>query len=136
MGDFVDHATKDLLIKAMELSNGKAIPPLDRAATAATAAATRQFDNAILEEVKNKARTTTYNKRNLFNEGLYKEVRLSHSLGHYPVPVDKSAKQCAFCHDSKRKTECSICGVVLCCTNNSNGSTCFKDWHEQAELPS
>jgi hypothetical protein len=131
MGAFVDDGTKDLLILAQELSNGKAVPVVQCTIVGlgAPAAAARQHDDDTLWEVKEKGRTSTGSKKKLFNKDPYKGVRLDLSLGHFPVKYEKSPKNCAYCNKSKKQVECCICGMVLCCNDN-----CFKEWHTCSNL--
>jgi hypothetical protein len=129
MGKFLDDATKDLLFWAQELSDGNAVPTVH-----ASGSSTCKFDSQTLKEVKEKGRKSTANKRKMFNTDPFRGVRLDWSLGHFTVPCG-SPKNCAFCSKSKRVTECSICGVVLCCVEGEGESSCNKDWHTQHELP-
>jgi len=75
----------------------------------------------------------TSSKKTMYNADPYKGICLDLSLGHFPVGYKKSRKNFALCSASKHKIECSICGVILCCADDDEGS-CFKDWHTHDTL--
>jgi hypothetical protein len=132
LGEYVEDVTKDLLLRAAELSGGKAKAASTtnglNAVVASASGAPSQIAAEMLESVKEMGRTSTKSKRSLFNEPAPKLVRLDQSLGHFPVQWKATPKKCAYCTKHKRAKECAICGVVLC-IENDDGTLCFKEFH-------
>lgn len=67
IGEFVKEARKDLLLRAQELSNGKAVPPVypSLAGVVAGGLARPQFEEGTLEDVKLMGRTAFQDNKNL-----------------------------------------------------------------------
>jgi hypothetical protein len=94
------------------------------------------FAGRTVRQMRHTARTEKHDKKRLFNEDTgFKAMRLDPRLRHLPNRVDgKNQKQCALCSQRKRWTECSICGVTLCCYGEDAASGCFKTFHLDQHL--
>ena len=132
IGKFVEEAMKDLLLRAQELSNGKAIPPVNSSVGggAATRVTRPQYKVGVLEDVKLKGKKSSQDKKNLFNQDPCKSVQLDMFLGHFLEKIEMMmGKLCAYCCKKRGSIQCSICGVVLCYDD-----ICFSKWHKCINL--
>jgi RNA-binding protein YhbY len=95
------------------------------------------FAGRSVREMRNIARTERHEKKRLFNdEPAFKAMRLETRLCHLPDRVHgKSQRKCALCNQTKRRTECWICGVTLCCYGeDSESGSCFRKFHLDQQL--